>query len=62
MTRFAHERTDAGDQSLVPGVAPNRLRDRPQRLADAPMLSRKAQKPADHGLFDLNARLQLDLF
>lgn len=62
MTRFEHERTEAGDQSLVPGVIPVQLRDRLQLLADAPMVPRKAQKAADHGLFDLNARLQLNLF
>ena len=56
------ELTEAGSQQLVPGVAPLNLRDRLTLLADAPLLPRKLQKPADFGLFDLNSRNQLELF
>ena len=56
------EPTEAGEQRLIPGVAPVRLRERLMLLAEAPLLPRKAQKPADYGLFDLNARNQLELF
>jgi hypothetical protein len=56
------EPTEAGQQSLVPGVAPISTRARLELLAQAPLVPRKPQKPADHGLFDLNARLQLELF
>lgn len=61
-TPFDCEVTPIGDQSLVPGVTPIRLLDRIALRAAAPLRSAKAQKPADHGLFDLNARDQLDLF
>jgi hypothetical protein len=62
MSGFEAEPTEAGQQCLVPGVAPIGLRERLELLAQAPLLPKKAQKPADHGLFDLNARNQLDLF
>lgn len=62
MTCYAHEPTEAGDQCLVPGVNPINLRQRLEALANAPLLPKKAQKPPNHGLFDLNARNQLDLF
>jgi hypothetical protein len=56
------EVTPIGQQSLVPGVTPITPTDRLTLRAAAPMRSPKPQKPADHGLFDLNARDQLDLF
>lgn len=56
------EVTPIGDQSLVPGVSPIMPLDRLALRAAAPLRSVKAQKPADHGLFDLNARDQLDMF
>lgn len=59
---FDTENTVAGCQTLVPGVAPLTLGDRLAVLANAPMLSRKAQRQADHGLFDTNARNQLEMF
>ena len=31
-------------------------------LANAPMQPRRPQRPADHGLFDTNARNQLEMF
>ncbi|MFL0694629.1 MAG: hypothetical protein ACJLUP_21905 [Agrobacterium tumefaciens] len=59
---FAVETTDAGLQSLVPGVAPVTLGDRLAVLAAAPLVPKKRQRPADDGLFDTNARNQLEMF
>lgn len=59
---FEAEDTVAGVQTLVPGVAPLTLGDRLAVLANAPLLPRRAQRPANHGLFDTNARNQLELF
>lgn len=56
------EATEAGSQTLVPGVAPVTLGDRLGLLANAPLLPRKRQRAADHGLFDTNARNQLEMF
>jgi hypothetical protein len=56
------EVTPIGVQTLVSGVAPITPAARLTFLANAPLLPRKAQRAADHGLFDLNARNQLDLF
>jgi hypothetical protein len=56
------EPTDAGSQTLVPGVVPISIADRIAFRAAAPMEPKKAQRPCDHGLFDLAARDQLDLF
>ena len=56
------ERTDVGDQVLVPGVRPVTIRDRLRLMADAPLMPRKEQKPCDIGLFDEVARAQLSLF
>lgn len=60
--RFEVEQTQAGTQTLVPGVAPVTLGDRLAALAAAPMLARRIQRPADHGLFDTNACNQLEMF
>jgi hypothetical protein len=59
---FAAEDTEAGRQTLVPGVAPVTLGDRLAVLANAPLLPRRNQRPADHGLFDVNARNQFEMF
>jgi len=59
---FACEPSEAGAQTLVPGVKPIGQRDRLSILAQAPLLATKPQRPIDFGLFDLNARNQLDLF
>ena len=59
---FAFESTEAGLQTLVPGVVPVTLGDRLAVLAAAPLVPRKRQRPADHGLFDVNARNQLEMF
>jgi hypothetical protein len=56
------EITDQGEQVLVPGVAPVGLRERLERLLAAPLRPLKPQKPLDIGLFDQDARKQLDLF
>lgn len=62
MRGFAAEPTEAGAQTLVPGVAPITARDRLRFRADAPLGPTKPQRPCDEGLFDLAARNQLDLF
>jgi hypothetical protein len=59
---FETETTAIGNQTLVPGVAPISPRDRLAIRANAPMEPRKAQRPADHGLFDTNARNQIEMF
>jgi hypothetical protein len=37
-------------------------RERLAIRANAPLEPRKAQRPADHGLFDTNARNQIEMF
>ena len=59
---LASEQTAIGEQVLVAGVAPITPRDRLAFRANAPMEPRKPQRPADHGLFDLYARLQIEMF
>ena len=59
---FETEATAIGNQTLVPGVAPITPRDRLAIRANAPMEPRKAQRPADYGLFDTNARNQIEMF
>jgi len=60
--RFAVEATAIGAQTLVPGVVPITPRDRLAARAAAPLEPKKPQRPCDLGLFDMNARNQLDLF
>lgn len=60
--RFATEPTAQGEQSLVPGVTPITLGDRLAWRAAQPLAPTKAQRPCDLGLFDTNARNQLELF
>lgn len=60
--KLASEQTAIGEQTLVHGVAPITPRDRLAMRANAPMEPRKAQRPADHGLFDTNARNQIEMF
>ena len=60
--RFAIEATAIGPQSLVPGVVPITTRDRLIWRAAAPLAPKKPQRGCDHGLFDLAARDQLDMF
>lgn len=59
---FAVEATPEGHQSLVPGVAPITLADRLAWRAAQPLAPAKPQRSCDLGLFDLNARAQLELF
>jgi hypothetical protein len=59
---FEAEVTAIGVQSLVTGVAPITPAQRLAMLANAPLQPRKAQRPADHGLFDTNARNQIEMF
>ena len=59
---LASEQTPIGEQTLVHGIAPITPRDRLAIRANAPMEPRKAQRPADHGLFDTNARNQIEMF
>lgn len=59
---YEAEVTPIGVQTLVSGVAPITPAQRLAVLANAPMQPKKAQRPADHGLFDMNARNQLNLF
>ena len=56
------EATPIGNQTLVPGVAPITPAQRLSLRANAPMEPRKPQRPADHGLFDTNARNQIEMF
>jgi hypothetical protein len=55
------EITDQGEQVLAPGIAPVSLRERLERLLATPLRPVKAQKPLNIGLFDEDARNQLDL-
>jgi hypothetical protein len=56
------EQTSIGEQTLVHGVAPITHRDRLAMRANAPLEPKKPQRPADHGLFDTNARNQIEMF
>ena len=59
---LASEPTPIGEQTLVPGGVPITPRDRLAIRANAPLEPKKAQRPADHGLFDTNARNQIEMF
>lgn len=59
---FAVEPTGIGPQTLIPGVAPISSADRLQQRAAALLEPKKPQRPCDIGLFDINARNQLELF
>jgi hypothetical protein len=56
------EATPIGNQTLVPGVAPITPAARLAMRADAPLLPKKPQRAINHGLFDTNARNQIELF
>jgi hypothetical protein len=56
----ASERTAAGEQTLMPGVAPVTDRDRAQVAAAKPLTGGDAAPPAG-GLFDETARNQVDM-
>ena len=59
---LASEQTPIGEQTLLHGVAPITARDNLAIRANAPLESKKRQRPADHGLFDTNARNQIEMF
>lgn len=59
---FEAEATPIGVQTLVSGVAPIRPAERLAIRANAPLLPKKPQRPVDHGLFDMNARNQIEMF
>jgi hypothetical protein len=56
------EQTPIGNQVLIVGVAPITPAQRLAIRADAPLLPKKPQRAIDHGLFDLNARNQIEMF
>ena len=56
------EQTPIGEQYLVGGVKPVTARDRLEWLMQQPMRPRKIQKPLNIGLFDEDARNQMELF
>ena len=64
-TMIATEVTEAGEQHLVPGVAPVTLSERLAMLAAQPMAPKRnptaTQKPCDVGLFDEAILDQTDL-
>lgn len=59
---FEAEVTPIGVQTLVSGVAPITAAERLAMRANAPLLPRKPQRAVDHGLFDTNARNQIEMF
>ena len=59
---FETEVTAIGNQTLVPGVTPITPRDRLAIRANAQLEPKRPQRPADHGLFDTNARNQIEMF
>lgn len=56
------EWSECGEQMLIPGVRPVSLRERLEFQAGAPLAAKKQQKPLNIGLFDEDARNQLNLF
>ena len=59
---LATEPTPEGEQTLVPGIRPISVRERIEARMVAPLVPTKPQKPLNIGLFDEDARNQLDLF
>jgi hypothetical protein len=59
---FEAEPTQAGVQTLVAGVAPITAAERLAISANAPLGPKKPQRAVDHGLFDTNARNQIEMF
>ena len=58
------ETTPEGEQIVAPGVTPITLKDRLDWRARQPIAPKRnpdaAQKPCDLGLFDMDARRQID--
>ena len=61
MTQFESEPTEAGQQTLVPGVEPVTLGQRLTLRAEAPMQPRREQRPLDIGFWN-PMRNQIELF
>jgi hypothetical protein len=59
---LSNDPTEQGEQVLVPGIAPITSRQRLAALFAAPLAPSKPQRPMNIGLFDEDARNQLDLF
>ncbi len=59
---FDSELTPIGEQALIAGVRPVTDRDRLQLRLQAPLRPRCRQKPLNVGLWDEDARHQLELF
>lgn len=59
---FEAEVTPIGVQTLVSGVAPITPAERLAIRANAPLEPKKPQRAIDHGLFDTNARNQIEMF
>ena len=59
---FEAEVTPIGVQTLVSGGAPITPAERLPMRANAPLGPKKPQRAADHGLFDTNARNQIEMF
>jgi hypothetical protein len=59
---FEAEVTPIGVQTLVSGVAPITPAERLAMRANAPLGPKKPQRAVDHGLFDTNARNQIEMF
>lgn len=57
---FQTETTPEGEQSLAPGVAPVTEREWLEALMSQPKTGKAA--PCNHGLFDLGARDQIEMF
>jgi hypothetical protein len=56
------EWSECSEQTLIPGVCPVSLRERLVFQMQAPLLPRATQKRMSIGLFDEDARNQLELF
>jgi hypothetical protein len=56
------ELTPIGEQTLIAGVRPITGRDRLQMRLSAPLQPRCRQRPLNVGLWDEDARNQLELF
>ncbi len=56
------EWSECGEQTLIPGVRPVSLRERLIFQMQAPLTPSATQKPMTIGLFDMDARNQLELF
>jgi len=58
---FETEVTPQGQPTLVSGVPPITERERIEAMMNGPIRPRRPQKPLNIGLFDEDARRQMDL-